>query len=58
MKEILMWFFLGCALVAVVTHAPGFAQSVISVGGQVDNMGNILTGSQVNNAVYAKSFTS
>jgi hypothetical protein len=56
-KEVILWFFLGCMLVLIVMHAPGFAQATAAVGGQVDSMGNILTGSQVNNAVYSKQFT-
>lgn len=55
--EIVMWFFLGCMLVLIVTHAPGFAQAVTAVGTQGNAAGTILTGANVNNAVYAKSYT-
>ena len=56
--EIVMWFFLGCMLVLIVTHAPGFAQAVTAVGTQGNAAGTILTGANVNNAVYSKSYTS
>lgn len=55
--EIILWFFLGCMLVLVVTHAPGFAQAVTAIGGEAQGLGTILTGTKVTNAVYAKSFT-
>lgn len=55
--EIILWFFMGCLVVLVVTHAPGFAQSVQAVGGEVNTLGTTLTGANVNNAVYAKSYT-
>lgn len=55
--EIVMWFFLGCMLVLIVTHAPGFAQAVTAVGTQGNAMGTTLTGANVNNGVYAKSYT-
>lgn len=55
-SEILLWFFLGCLGVLVVTHAPGFAQSVAAVGGQAQGMGTILTGANVGNAVYSKAY--
>lgn len=55
--EIVLWFFLGSMLVLVVTHAPGFAQAVTAVGGEVNQMGTTLTGTNVTNAVYSKQFT-
>lgn len=55
--EIVMWLFLGSLAVLVVTHAPGFAQAVTAVGGQLDNTATLLTGANVKNAVYSKSFT-
>lgn len=55
--EIVLWFFLGCMLVLIVTHAPGFAQAVTAVGGEVQGLGTTLTGTKVTNAVYSKQFT-
>lgn len=55
--EVVMWFFVGCIVVLVVTHAPGFAQAVTAVGGEVQGMGTILTGTNVTNSVYSKQFT-
>lgn len=55
--EIILWFFLGCIGVLIVTHAPGFAQAVTSVGTQVNSLGTTLTGTNVTNAVYSKSYT-
>lgn len=55
--KVILWFFMGALMVLVVTHAPGFAQAVQSVGGEVNSMGVTLTGANVNNAVYSKSYT-
>lgn len=55
--KVLLWFFVGSLVVLVVTHAPGFAQAVQSVGGEVNTLGTTLTGANVGNAVYAKSYT-
>lgn len=55
--EIVMWFFLGCMLVLIVTHAPGFAQAVSAVGSTTNSLGVTLTGANVGNAQYSKSFT-
>jgi hypothetical protein len=55
--EVLLWTFIGSMAVLVVTHAPGFAQAVTAVGGQVNNIDNTLTGTNVKNAVYSKAFT-
>lgn len=54
--ELILWFFMGCIVVLIVTHAPGFAQATTAVGGQVQGMGTILTGTNVTNAVYSQSF--
>lgn len=54
--EIVMWFFMGAILVLIVTHAPGFAQATTAVGGQLQGMGTILTGTNVTNAVYSQAF--
>jgi len=43
--EIVMWFFLGCMLVLVVTHAPGFAAAVTAVGTEGNSMSTSLAGS-------------
>jgi len=51
-----MWFFMGAILVLIVTHAPGFAQATTAVGGQLQGMGTILTGTNVTNAVYSQAF--
>lgn len=50
--ELTIWFFGGCLLVLVVTHAPGFAQATGAVFTGVQGMGNTLTGAGVGNAVY------
>ena len=42
--EIVMWFFLGCMLVLVVTHAPGFAAAVTAVGSVSNTMSTNLAG--------------
>lgn len=55
--KVLLWFFMGCLVVLVVTHAPGFAQAVQAVGGETNALGTTLTGTNVSNAVYAKSYT-
>lgn len=50
--ELIIWFFGGCLLVLVVTHAPGFALATNSVFTGIGGLGNTLTGSGVTNAVY------
>lgn len=42
--KVLLWFFLGCILVLIITHASGFSTAVTAAGGQVTNMGSLLTG--------------
>ena len=55
--EIILWSFLGSMAVLIVTHAPGFAQAVTAVGGQVNSIDTTLTGANVKNAQYSKTFT-
>lgn len=55
--KVILWFFMGALVVLVVTHAPGFAQAVQAVGGETNQLGVTLTGANVNNAVYSKSYT-
>lgn len=42
--HVILFFFIGAMLVLVVTHAAGFATATTAVGGQVANMGQILSG--------------
>jgi hypothetical protein len=42
--EILLWFFLGCILVLMITHSDKFATAVTAVGGQVNGMSAALAG--------------
>lgn len=55
--EIVLWFFLGCMLVLIVTHAPGFAQAVSAVGSTTNSLGTTLTGANITNAQYSKTYT-
>ena len=43
-SELISWFFLGCLVVLVVTHAEGFATATTAVGGQIRGAGALLTG--------------
>lgn len=45
--SIVLYFFLGCLIVLVVTHAQGFSTATTAVGGQVAGLGEILTGNSV-----------
>lgn len=56
-EHIITLFFLGAIFVLVVTHAPGFAQAGGTLFSGVEGMGTILTGTNVKNAVYSKSYT-
>ncbi len=42
--HVILFFFIGALLVLVVTHASGFSTAVTAAGGQVTNMGSLLTG--------------
>lgn len=42
--KVILWFFLGAILVLIITHAKGFSTAVTATGGQVTNMGALLTG--------------
>jgi hypothetical protein len=44
MHKAVTWIFYIIALVVVVTHAPGFAADITSVGGQARGETSLLTG--------------
>lgn len=47
--KVILFFFLGALVVLVVTHASGFATAVTATGGQVANMGALLSGAKTGN---------
>lgn len=44
--KVILFFFIGALVVLVVTHATGFATAVTATGGQVANMGALLSGAK------------
>lgn len=49
---LIIYFFAGCLLVLIVTHAPGFVASFNSVASGVNGLGTTLTGANVANGAY------
>jgi hypothetical protein len=44
--EVLLWFFVGCIIVLLVTHAGNFSTSITSVGNTANMLSEMLVNTQ------------